>query len=335
LPSVSPASFRIGGGRHMSATAAEQQVLANRVVEERARKSGISKWGKDSWVRRAPLLPALVFLILVTQLPFVATLVMSFMNWSAQPDAPGKSFAGLSNFKAVFTTPDYRQAVWTSIQMTVTVVGVSVLLGLGIALLLDRRFFGRGLVRTMMIAPFLIVPIAAAVFWGNGMLQTGFGLLDGVLGELGVKNAQNISFLTTHPKLSIEIELIWQWTPFMMLILLAGLQSRDGEVVEAARVDGANPWQMFRSITLPHMRRYLELGATLGTIFIVQNFDSIVGMTGGQNSTNIPYKVYEVFYSAKDYGAASALGVVVVIGSIIVATFGLRVVSSLLSEEEA
>jgi sorbitol/mannitol transport system permease protein len=185
----------------------------------------------------------------------------------------------------------------------------------------------------MMIAPFLIVPIASAIFWGNGMLQTGFGLIDGLLGELGVKDAQNISFLTTHPKLAIEIALIWQWTPFMMLILLAGLQSRDPEVMEAATVDGANAWQMFQSMTLPHMRRYIELGAVLGTIFIVQNFDAVIGMTGGQNSTNIPYAVYEVFYAAKDYGVASALGVVVVIGSIIVATFGLRVVSSLLSEE--
>lgn len=319
----------------MSSTAVSEEVLTTEVVEKRAKAAKIDKWGKDSWVRRAPLLPALVFMIIVTQLPFVATLVMSFMNWSAQPDAAGKSFAGIDNYKEVFTNDQYRSAVVTSIQMTVTVVVVSVLLGLGIALLLDRKFFGRGVVRTMMIAPFLIVPIAAAIFWGNGMLQTGFGLVDGVLGELGVKNAQNISFLTTHPKMSIEIELIWQWTPFMMLILLAGLQSRDSEIMEAATVDGANAWQMFRAITLPHMRRYIELGATLGTIFIVQNFDSIVGMTGGQNSTNIPYEVYEVFYSAKDYGAASALGVVVVFGSIVVATFGLRVVSGLLSEENA
>ncbi len=223
--------------------------------------------------------------------------------------------------------------MFTSIEMTVTIVVVSAAIGLGIALLLDRKFFGRGFVRTMMIAPFLVVPIAAATFWGNGMLQTGFGLVDGVLGELGVKNAESISFLTTHPKISIEIELIWQWTPFMMLILLAGLQSRDPEVMEAASVDGANGWQMFRSITFPHLRRYLELSVVLGTIFIVQNFDAIVGMTGGQNSTNIPFEIYEVFYSAKNYGAASALGVVVVIGSIIVATFGLRVVSGLLSEE--
>jgi polyol transport system permease protein len=310
-----------------------EQVLTSQAVELRAKAPKIKKWGKQSWVRRAPLLPALVFMIIVTQLPFVATLIISFMNWSAQPDAPGKSFAGLTNFKQVFTTDAYREAVYTSIEMTVTVVAVSALLGLGIALLLDHKFFGRGIVRTMMIAPFLIVPIAAAVFWGNGMLQTGFGLIDGLLGELGIKNAQSISFLTTHPKLSIEIELIWQWTPFMMLILLAGLQSRDPEVMEAANMDGANSWQMFRSITLPHLRRYLELSVVLGTIFIVQNFDAVLGMTGGQNSTNIPYEIYQVFYSAKDYGAASALGVVVVIGSIIVATFGLRVVSSLLTDE--
>ncbi len=295
----------------------------------------IRKWDRASWVRRAPLLPALVFLILITQLPFVATLVISFLNWSAQPGAPGKSFAGIDNFKEVFTTTEYRSAVVTSIEMTVTVVVISVVFGLGIALLLDRKFFGRGVVRTMMIAPFLIVPIAAAVFWGNGMLETGFGLVDGLLGELGVHNAQNISFLTTHPKLSIEIALIWQWTPFMTLILLAGLQSRDQEIQEAARVDGAGGWQMFQYLTLPHMRRYIELSAVLGTIFIVQNFDAVQGMTGGQNSTNIPYEVYEVFYAAKDYGVASALGVVVVIGSIVVATFGLRVVSGLLSEESA
>ena len=317
----------------MSTTTALDETVETREQTELRARAPHSKWGKQSWVRRAPLLPALVFMIIVTQLPFVATLIMSFMNWSAQPDAPGKSFAGIDNFKAVFTTDSYRSAVLTSIQMTVTVVVVSAVIGLGIALLLDRKFFGRGLVRTLMIAPFLIVPIAAAVFWGNGMLQTGFGLVDGLLGELGVKDAQNISFLTEHPKLSIEIELIWQWTPFMMLILLAGLQSRDQEVLEAAAVDGANGWQMFRAITLPHLRRYLELSVVLGTIFIVQNFDAVLGMTAGQNSTNIPYEIYQVFYSAKDYGAASALGVVVVFGSIIVATFGLRVVSSLVTDE--
>ena len=318
----------------MSSIVVDGPVRAEPSLTGRAPAPRIKKWDRESWSRRAPLLPALVLMILVTQLPFVATLILSFTSWSAQPDAPPKSFAGLDNFKQVFSTDAYRQFVINSIEMTVTIVAISAVLGLGIALMLDHKFPGRGLVRTLMIAPFLIVPIAAAVFWGNGVLQTGFGLVDGVLGELGVGDAQNIAFLTTHPKLSIEIELIWQWTPFMMLILLAGLQSRDPEIMEAASIDGAGSWQMFRYITMPHIRRYLELSVVLGTIFIVQNFDSVLGMTGGLNSTNIPYGVYEVFYSAKDYGVASALGVVVVMGSIAVATFGLRVVSSLLSEEE-
>ena len=116
------ATRRPGGG--MTAVV-EEQVLTSDATNERARNVRGSKWGRQSWVRRAPLLPALVFMIIVTQLPFVATLVMSFLNWSAQPDAPGKSFAGLANYKAVFTTDAYRSAVFTSIQMTVTVVLVS------------------------------------------------------------------------------------------------------------------------------------------------------------------------------------------------------------------
>src|SRR3978361_1591192 len=143
----------------MSHVAVNEPLLTPAVTEQRAKKAKIDKWGKKSWVRRAPLLPALGFLIVVTQLPFVATLVMSFLDWSAQPGAPGKSFAGIQNYKEVFTNGAYRSAVWTSIEMTVTVVFVSVLIGLGVALLLDRKFFGRGAVRTMMIAPFIIAPI--------------------------------------------------------------------------------------------------------------------------------------------------------------------------------
>jgi sorbitol/mannitol transport system permease protein len=119
----------------------------------------------------------------------------------------------------------------------------------------------------------------------------------------------------------------------MMLILLAGLQSRDKEVVQAAHVDGASPWQVFRYITFPHLRKYLELGGLLGSIYIVQNFDSVFTITsGGLGTANLPYTIYQTFFSAHDYGLASAQGVVVVVGSLIIATFALRVVSSLFEE---
>jgi len=134
----------------------------------------------SAWARRAPLLPALLFMIIVTQLPFVATVVISFMNWNAYyPNQRG--FAGGDNFKRVFTDVNMRDAVWTTILLTVGVVLISLVLGLGIALLLDRKFRGRGAVRTMMIAPFLVVPVAAALIWKHALYNPEYGLFNGAL----------------------------------------------------------------------------------------------------------------------------------------------------------
>jgi sorbitol/mannitol transport system permease protein len=290
-----------------------------------------------NWARRAPLLPALIFTILLTQLPFVATLVISFMNWNAYyPDERG--FAGFDNFRRVFTDINMRQSVVTTILLTATVVIVSLILGLGIALLLDRKFLGRGAVRTMMIAPFLIVPVAAALIWKHALFNPEYGLFNGTLSGIwklfGSDNPPQPDWITSAPLISIEMALIWQWTPFMMLILLAGLQSRPLDVIEAAKMDGANGWDIFRYMTLPHMRQYLELGGLLGSIYVVQNFDAVFTITsGGLGTANLPYTIYETFYNAQDYGRASAAGVVVVIGTIIIATFALRTVSTLFREE--
>ncbi|MGP3922088.1 carbohydrate ABC transporter permease [Streptomyces sp. 8N616] len=283
-----------------------------------------------AWATRAPLLPALVFLIAVTQLPFVATLVISFFDWnSLAPDA--RHFTGLANYTTVATDPDLRNSVLTTAALTTTVVVVSVVLGLLLALLLDRTFFGRGAVRTLLIAPFLLVPVAAALLWKHALYNPEYGLLNGVLNWLGLGQRDWISEM---PLLAVEASLVWQWTPFMMLILLAGLQSRPQDMVEAARLDGAGSWQIFRYLTLPHLRRYLELGVLLGSVYIVQNFDAVFTITsGGLGTANLPYTIYQTFYQAHEYGLASAAGVVVVIGTIVIATFALRVVSSLFREE--
>lgn len=305
------------------------------VSEAKAREVNKAERAKD-WVRRAPLLPALIFTIVMTQLPFVATLVISFMNWQAySPDT--RRFAGFDNFINVFKSADLRDSVLTTIMMTVTVVLVSLILGLGIALLLNHSFFGRGVVRTMIITPFLVVPVAAALFFKHGIFNPTSGAINGVLswitGVFGGGDVE-VEWLSKFPLLSVETQLIWQWTPFMTLILLAGLQSRPGDTLEAAAVDGATPWQMFTHITLPHMRQYLELAGLLGTIYIVQNFDSVFTITSGSLGTaNLPYTIYTTVFNAQDYGLASAQGVIVVIGSIIIATFALRTVSSLFKEE--
>jgi len=293
----------------------------------------------SDWARRAPLLPALIFTIVVTQLPFVVTLGVSFMDWNAYyPNERG--FTGLSNYASVLTDVNMRSAIFTTIVLTATVVIVSLLLGMGIALLLDRKFRGRGVVRTMMITPFLVVPVAAALLWKHALFNPEYGLLNGTLTAIwhlfGSDNAPQPDWITTAPLISIEVALIWQWTPFMMLILLAGLQSRPLDVVEAAGLDGASGWQIFRYMTFPHLRQYLELGGLLGAIYVVQNFDAVFTITsGGLGTANLPYTIYQTFYQAHDYGRASAAGVVVVIGTIVIATLALRTVSSLFREEDA
>ncbi|WP_432139340.1 MULTISPECIES: carbohydrate ABC transporter permease [unclassified Streptomyces] len=286
-----------------------------------------------AWATRAPLLPALVFMIVVTQLPFVATLVISFFDWNAlYPD--DRHFAGLDNYQQVLGTAELRRSVGTTVLLTATVVLVSLLLGLLLALLLDRRFRGRAAVRTMLIAPFLLVPIAAALLWKHVLFNPEYGLFNGVLHWIGGDGAPQPDWISEMPLMAVEASLIWQWTPFMTLILLAGLQSRDPQLIEAARMDGAGDWQVFVHITLPHMRRYIELSLLLGSIYIVQNFDAVYTITsGGLGTANLPYTVYQTFYQAHDNGLASAAGVVVVIGSLILATFALRVVSSLFRAE--
>jgi sorbitol/mannitol transport system permease protein len=289
------------------------------------------------WARRAPLLPALLFLVVVTQLPFAATLVISFLRWNAL-DPTDRGFAGVANYASVIDDPNLRSSMLTTAVLTASVVLVSLVLGLGVALLLDRPFRGRPVVRTMFIAPFLVVPVAAALLWKHVLYNPEYGLFNGVLTAVwhlfGGAQPPQPDWISTMPKIAVEASLIWQWTPFMMLILLAGLQSRPGDAIEAARIDGASAWQIFRYVTLPHLRQYLELAALLGSIYIVQNFDAVFTITsGGLGTANLPYTIYQTFYQAHDYGQASATGVIVVIASIVIATFTLRVVSSLLRKE--
>ncbi len=296
-----------------------------------AGRSALQRSG--DWARRAPLLPALVLVVIVTQLPFLVTIVISFMRWNAYyPDQIG--FTGIDNFKTVLSDPDARHAIFVSVVLTLGVVAIALLLGLVAALLLDRKFIGRSVVRTMMITPFLVVPVAAALLWKHALYNPEYGLFNGLLKLVLGDSAPQVDWIGKFPLLSVMFAIVWQWTPFMMLILLAGLQSRPLDVVEAARIDGANAWQIFTNMTLPHLRPYIELAGLLGTIYVIQNFDHVFTITsGGLGTANLPYYIYQTFYTAHDYGLASAAGVIVVILTIIVATIALRTVFSLFKEE--
>jgi sorbitol/mannitol transport system permease protein len=288
------------------------------------------------WRRRLPLLPALLFLIAVTQLPFLVSIYYSFTDLKDKTQSlipePTK-FVGFENYRAIFSDSFFRQAMWTSVKMTVLAVLLSLVFGTLFAILLDRKFFGQGFVRTLLITPFLLMPVVAALIWKQEMFSSLFGILNKGLNFLGL---DSVAFISDHPLASIVTVLVWQWTPFMMLIMLAGLQSQPSDVIEAAGVDGATPFGIFRQLTLPHLRRYMELGVLLGSIYIVQAFDAIDVMTGGgPGSTNVPYYVYqESIGGGFRYGSASAYAIVVVVFAIVIATFALRVLSGLLKDEE-
>jgi sorbitol/mannitol transport system permease protein len=288
------------------------------------------------WRRRLPLLPALIFLIAVTQLPFLVSIYYSLTDLKDKTQSlipQPTRFIGLDNYRTLLSNQFFRDAMWTSVKMTVLAVLLSLLFGTAFAMLLDRKFLGQGLVRTLLITPFLLMPVVAALIWTQQMFSSLFGLLNKALEFFGFNS---IAFISDHPLASVVTVLVWQWTPFMMLIMLAGLQSQPSDILEAANVDGATPFGIFRQLTVPHLRRYLELGALLGSIYIIQAFDAIDVMTGGApGSKNVPYFVYqESIGGGFRYGSASAYAIVVVIASIVIATFALRVLSGLLKDEE-
>ena len=296
------------------------------------RPRGVSR--REGWQRRLPLLPALIYIVVVTQIPFLVTLWYSFQSYFFDVPAPAH-FIGFSNYTTVFTNAAFRGSLVRSVVMTATSVILAMLLGIAFAVLLDRKFLGRGVVRTLIITPFLVMPAAAALVWAGPMLDPNFGLLNYLLEPFGVNH---VAWLSTHALGSVIAVMIWQWTPFMTLIVLAGLQSQPSDTLEAAKVDGAGALATFRELTLPHLRPYIELGILLGSIYLVNAFDAVRLMTNGgpgTATTNLPFYLYQQVNFAFDVGGAAAAGVVTVILTIIVATFALRMFARVFQFEEA
>ncbi|WP_082057168.1 carbohydrate ABC transporter permease [Psychromicrobium lacuslunae] len=279
----------------------------------------------EGWRRRAPLLPALIFTIVVTQVPFLLTIWYSLRNWNLL--RPGSDqFVFLKNYADIFLNSTFRSAALNSVLITLACVLVAMILGIFLAILLDRSFRGRSVVRTLLITPFLIMPAASATLWSVSMLNPSFGLVNWLTSLLGLPA---VDWTSKYPVLSILIALVWQWTPFMMLLVLAGLQAQPKDVLEAAQIDGAGWWKTFAFVTLPQLRRYIELGVLLGAIYVVNTFDQIYLMTAGGPGTasaNLPFYIYQRAFLGFDIGQSAAMGVVTVIATIVIATFALRLI---------
>jgi sorbitol/mannitol transport system permease protein len=300
----------------------------------RRRDNPSRKPRSDAEIGRLLVLPALLYAIVVTQLPFLLTLWYSFQRWNLNRPRQ-RGFVGFDNYGTlIFRDPSFKDAVVNSFVFTVAAVLLSLLLGLFFAELVNHRFWGRGVVRTLLITPFLVMSAAAALNWKNLILHPIFGVL-GWLTRTFIPGSPSPNWLGEYPQESVIAVLVWRWAPFMMLILLAGMQSISEEVREAVRVDGATAWQEFRDVTLPHLGRFMQLGGLLGAVFISQEIDPIYMMTKGgpgNATTTLPYLVYRKAIEGSNVGLGAALGVIVVLISIVVITLLLRALDRAIQE---
>ncbi|MEY4980217.1 MAG: Inner rane transporter permease protein YcjO [Pseudomonadota bacterium] len=278
--------------------------------------------------RRLPrllLTPAVVTLFLWMIVPLVMTIYFSVIRYNLmQPDVTG--FAGLENFDYFVTDPSFTTSVINTVLLLGSVILITVILGVAIALLINEPFAGRGLVRVLLISPFFVMPTVNALMWKNMMMNPIYGVLAQVWAFFG---AQPIDWLTDLPLFSVIIMVSWQWLPFATLIFMTSLQSMDREQLEAARMDGATYGQQLRYLYLPHLGRSVAVVVMIEMIFLLSIFAEIYTTTGGgpgDASTNVAFLIFKQALLNFDAGVASAGALFAVLLANIAAIFLIRMV---------
>lgn len=273
---------------------------------------------------RFMLAPSVVLLFIWMIIPLVITLGFSFYRYN--PLNPARNgFAWFSNYKFAFSDPAFFQSIENTLILVVSVLLITVIGGILLALLLDQPMWGQGIVRILIISPFFVMPPVAALIWKNMIMSPDYGVLASLARGLGTTP---IAWLTNYPLLSIIIIVAWQWLPFATLILLTALQSLDGEQKEAAEMDGAGFLSRFWYLVLPHLARSITVVILIQTIFLLSIFAEIKITTGGGPgfaSTNLPFQIAKSVDDVR-YGLASAGGILAVILANIVAVFLMRAV---------
>jgi multiple sugar transport system permease protein len=267
-------------------------------------------------------LPAAVVIGLLILFPLGFNLYMSLQGWFLSSAAP-PTFVGFKNFTDILgKDARFWNSLWITIQFTGVGVFLELALGLAIALYLHREFRGRGIVRTVMLLPMVSTPAAIALIWVV-MFNPSLGVLNYFLSLVGVKPLLWLG----HPRTvlpSLIFMDVWKWTPFMVLILHAGLQSLPTSPFEAARIDGAAGWQLFRYVTLPLLRPSIAVALIFRTMDSLKTFDAIYVMTeGGPNKASEVLNIYVFQEGFKYYhiGYAAALAVI-----LLVLVFGVNLV---------
>ena len=275
----------------------------------------LGRLSPSEWTTR----PAVIYLVVTTQILLVATIYFSLRSWNLLYPARPLRFVGLANYEHVFSDPVFRLAVGNTVLFTVVTALLSAAIGLGLAVLVNRLSFGRSLAYALLFAPFLIMETVNPIIWKNMILNPVYGLMNFALTGLGFAP---VDLITNAPRAAILLMMTWQWAPFMMLVLLAGLQSVSQEVLVAAEMDGAKPWSQFLHVTLPHLIPYLSVGMLIESIHILPVFGPIyVGTYGGpgNQTANLMFAVYRILTEQYEIGRAAAGGIITAIMTSVVA----------------
>lgn len=278
-------------------------------------------------IRTAPLMvPAVAPLLLWMIVPLAMTIYFSSLRYSLL-DPDSVAFVGISNYAYFYNDP----ALWISILNTLLLVGgvliASIAIGVGLAVVFYEAFPGSSIARLLVIAPFFVMPTVAALVWKNLLMHPVNGLFAYFARQLGLAP---IDWFSQLPLTSVGIIVTWQWAPFATLILMTAIQSLDREQLEAARMDGARGFTLFRHITLPHLSRAIGVVAMIETIFLLSVFAEILVTTNGgpgNATTTLPYMIYKTALLDFNVGMASTGGVFAVVLANIVGFFLIRTIS--------
>ena len=311
---------------------------------------------QDRSLARLLQTPAVVLLLIWMLVPLGMTLFFSFIRYVLtslnRPEWTKPSidnWRGLGNYEFVWKNDGFWLAIYNSVLMVGSILVLTVILGLAIAVLINRAFPGRGIVRVLLISPFFVMPAVNAVLWINMILDPVLGLqglavagvndmMDGlrtfpVLGGFFSlwPEFEPISFRATQTSAYAVIMMVtWQWTPFAVLIFMTSLQSEDQQQKEAAILDGANAWSRFRNLTLPHLGRPIAIVIMIQAIFHLSLYAEIEIVSRGNGNKNLPYLIGE--FASNNIGAASATGIYAVILANLIAIFLLRMVGKTLMD---
>lgn len=269
--------------------------------------------------------PAVVTLFLWMIVPLVMTIYFSVIRYNLmQPEQTG--FIGLMNYEFFVTDPSFTVSVINTLLLLGSVIVITVVGGIALALLIDEPFPGRGIVRLLLIAPFFVMPTVNALLWKHMMMNPIYGVLAQVWQFFG---ATPVDWLTDWPLWSVIIMVAWQWLPFATLIFITALQSLNREQLEAARMDGANYLQQLRWMVLPHLGRSIAVVIMIEMIFLMSVFAEIYTTTGGgpgDASTNVAFLIFKQALLNFDAGVASAGALFAVLLANVAAVFMIRLV---------